>query len=213
MPRKPKAANLEHPLRKLRQQFDVTQDKLGELIGMQGTDIRNIENQKMKLSSRIFRRILNLLGAEYSTNRKLWLLTGTRKRASKETLFAWRRASEPGSELKRNDQNSLSYRIAALLNYVKPSEYHVVYTKISEALEDILEEHPNPETQKAFKASAPSVKISRALGESLDETGVLKDDEAVSVAEELGIPTIVLPNSKLLEITRIYEEIPKSPLT
>src|SRR6516225_1989901 len=125
MPRKPDAANLGNPIRKLRQQLRLTQDKLGELLGMNGHAIRNLENGRMKLNVNIFRRIILALGAEYRSGRKLWLVPLSQTPCSPTTLFAWSQSSKPDDELKRNDYKCLCYRIGVLLESADPRQYHM----------------------------------------------------------------------------------------
>jgi transcriptional regulator with XRE-family HTH domain len=204
MPRKPDAANLDNPIRKLRQQFEVTQDRLGELLGMNGDAIRNLENSRMKLTGRILHRLIFAVGAEYSSKRKVWLLPLSRTRCSPRTLLAWRQALEPDEELKRNDHKCLCYRIGALLASAKPRQYHMLFTKICEFLEDCLQEHPSPEATEAFKKSAPKMRTVRTLG--VPAPG--EKEEQLSLAEERRLPTLVLPHPVILKVTRDYQEFP-----
>jgi transcriptional regulator with XRE-family HTH domain len=164
MPRKPDAANLGNPIRKLRGQLRLTQDKLGELLGMNGDAIRNLENGRIKLSVNIERRILLALGAEYRHKRKVWFVALSQTPCSPATLFAWRQAGEPDEELKRNDYKCLSYRIGALLASAKPRQYHMLFTQIYEFLDDCLNEHPSPEVLSAFKKSVPKMGVIRRSG-------------------------------------------------
>ena len=206
MPRKPDAANLNNPIRRLRQQFKVTQDKLGELLGMNGDAIRNLENGRMKISGRIFHRIILAVGAEYSSTRKIWLLPLSRTRCSPATLYAWRQASKPDEDLNYNDRKCLSYRIDALLESVEPRQYHMLFTKIREFLEDCLQEHPSPEASEAFKRSAPRMRTVRTRGEPVPG----QEEEQLSLAEERRLPGLVMPHPVILKVTRNYQEFPSA---
>jgi transcriptional regulator with XRE-family HTH domain len=180
MPRRPKAANLDSPIRKLRQQFKLTQDKLGELLAMNGDAVRNLENGRMKISGRIFHRIILALGAEYSSTRKLWLVPLSRTRCSPATFLAWRQASKPDEDLRQGDCKCLCYRIDALLNSVEPRQYHMLFTKLYEFLNDCLQEHPSREAAEAFKRSAPKLRTVRKPGKPVPG----QEEEQLSLAED-----------------------------
>jgi transcriptional regulator with XRE-family HTH domain len=204
MPRAPADANVEKPTRKLREQLGVTQDRLGVLLGMSGADIRNLENGKQKHSAAIFRRILILVGAEYSVKRKKWLVPGSGKLCDWTTLLAWRQSAMPSNMQKRKDYEALSSRVAALLSYSEPDKYNMVFTKISELLDDCLNDYPNSETREVFKKSAPTLSIQRIL--TTDD--YVLDEEKLSVGQELGFPIKAWPNSKVMGVARVYDEFP-----
>jgi DNA-binding XRE family transcriptional regulator len=214
MPRKPKPANLENRIRKLREeQFDLTQDRFGDLIGMCGYDIRNIENGRQKISAKILRRLITLVGAEYSTKKKIWKVPLSPIKCSSATLNAWRRAAKPSNKLKRDDYEALSSRLAALLAYSEPKEYNALFMKLSEFLAECLEEHPSPEAKVVFVKSKPQMNIRRIWKDdpAWEKTAMVNDQE-FSVAQEKGLPTIPFPfpKSEIREVTRTYETFPKA---
>jgi transcriptional regulator with XRE-family HTH domain len=211
MPRTPDSANLENRIRKLRQQFQITQDRLGELLGMNGDAIRNLENGRMKITGAILHRIIIAVGAEYSTKREIWMVPLSKKRCDPATLRAWRQAAKPSDVQKRKDYEALASRIAALLAYSKPNEYIALFMKLSELLDDCLEKHPSPEAKEAFEKSTPRMTMRRTwTKDAIWEKDALADDEDFSVAEEKGLPTIPFPypNSKILEVARAYKNFP-----
>lgn len=204
MPRTPDVANVEKPTRKLREQLGITQDRLGALLGMSGSDVRNLENGKQKHSAAIFRRILIAIGAEYSVKRKKWLVPGSGKLCDWTTLLAWRQSARPSNMQKRKDYEALSSRVAALLSYAEPDKYNMVFTKVSELLDDCLDDYPNSKVKEVFQKSAPSLRIERIL--TADD--YVLDEEKLSVGQELGFPIRAWPNSKVKGVTRVYEEFP-----
>jgi transcriptional regulator with XRE-family HTH domain len=213
MPKKPAAANLDNPIRKLRQQLKLTQDKLGEYLGMNGDAIRNLENGRMALSGRIFHRIIDPLGAEYRHKKKTWFVPLSKTPCSPTTLFVWRQASKPNEELKRNDRKCLNYRIDALLESVSPQQYHALFIKIYEFLDDCLQEHPSEEATEAFKRSAPRMVIVRRSG----TTPVAYEDHLFTSFEEVEglegpdlVERQVVERRPLIisEITRSYQKFP-----
>jgi DNA-binding XRE family transcriptional regulator len=213
MPRAPDSANLENRIRKLREQFQITQDRLGELLGLNGDAIRNLENGRMKIAGPILHRLITAVGAEYSTEKKVWRLPASRIKCSPLTLEAWKQAAKPSNKQKRKDHHALSWRIAALLVYSKPQEYNVVFTKLSELLDTCLKEHPSPEAKEAFVKSAAKMNIRKIWkkDEAWEKTA-LADDEEFSVAEEKGLPThpFPYPKSQILEVTREYKDFPSA---
>ena len=168
---------------------------------MSGADIRNLENGKQKITGTIFRRILISIGAEYSVKRKKWLVPGTRKRVDWTTLLAWRQSAMPSNTQKRKDYEALSSRVAALLSYAEPDKYNMVFTKLSEFLDDCQREYPNSQVEEVFKKSAPGLRIQKIL--TADDH--VFDDENLTSAEEVGLPSLPLPNSKIIGVTREYE--------
>jgi transcriptional regulator with XRE-family HTH domain len=161
MPKRTDPANLDNPIRKLRRQLGITQDRLAEILGTNGNEIRNLENGRMKMRYDLFKRITSAIGAEhsshridYSGDRNVWLIYGSKKPCDPTTFMIWRQSSRPNSAIKKADFKALSYRIAALLAHTKPDEYNVVFTKISKFLEECLLEHPSAKTKDAFKRSA-----------------------------------------------------------
>jgi len=161
MPRRTDPANLDNPIRKLRRQFGITQNRLAEILGTNGDEIRNLENGRMKMRDDLFRRIRSVMGAEhssdridYSSDRNVWLLYGSKKPCDSTTFEMWRQSSRPDAATKKADFKALSYRIASLLEHTKPEDYNVVFTKISKFLEDCLDEHPSVKAKEAFKRSA-----------------------------------------------------------
>jgi transcriptional regulator with XRE-family HTH domain len=154
MPKRPDPANLDNPIRELRRQLGITQDRLAQILGTNGDEIRNLENGRMKMRDDLFRRITFAIGAEYSSDRKVWLLYASKKPCDSTTFMMWRQSSRPDAATKRADFKALSYRIASLLAHTKPDEYNVVFSKISKFLEDCLAEHPSAKARDAFKRSA-----------------------------------------------------------
>jgi transcriptional regulator with XRE-family HTH domain len=216
MPRKTDAANLDNPLRKLRQQFEITQDRLGELLGLNGDAIRNLENGRMKISVRIFRRIMLALGAEFRSKRQAWFVPLSRTLCSPATLFAWRQASsEPDENLKTKDHECLCYRIDVLLKSVNPRQYHTLFTKIYEFLDDCLREHPSPEASEAFKRSTPTMTIVRKPG----TRPIIEEEELVpplpTESRSLQVPDegwVVQRPLVISKITRTYHDFPSAEL-
>jgi transcriptional regulator with XRE-family HTH domain len=141
-------------MRKLRSQFGITQNRLAEILGTNGDEIRNLENGRMKMRDDLFRRITSVMGAEHSSDNNVWLLYGSKKPCDSTTFEMWRQSSRPDAATKKADFKALSYRIASLLEHTKPAEYNVVFTKISKFLEDCLDEHPSAKAKEAFKRSA-----------------------------------------------------------
>jgi transcriptional regulator with XRE-family HTH domain len=213
VPRKPDAANLENRIRKLREQFRLTQDRFGELLGMNGDAIRNLENGRQKISGTILRRIITLVGAEYSTKNKIWKVPLSRMKCSPATLRAWRQAAKPSNKLKSEDFEALSCRLAALLAYSKPEEYNALFMTLSELLDDLLEQHPSLEAKMVFKKSEPQMTMGRSWKNDTNwaKTALVNDEEA-SVAEEIGLPThpFPYPISEIREVARSYESFPKA---
>ena len=160
MPRKPKPANLDNPIRKLRQQVGISQNGLARILGTNGDEIRNLENGRIKkFPAEIFRRIVDALGLEYRSRSKRWFVVLSDIPGNWLTVTAWRQSSRPSVELKLRDYQAMSYRIAALLAYAKPDEYNMVFSKISRSLEDCLEQHSSKEAKDAFKRSRPEMRI------------------------------------------------------
>jgi transcriptional regulator with XRE-family HTH domain len=209
MPRKTDVANLDNPLRKLRQQFKLTQDKLGQLIGLNGDAVRNLENGRMKISGRIFRRIILALGAEYRPKRRAWFVPLSQTQCSPATLLGWRQAAKPDEALKREDQKCLCYRIGALLESVESRQYHMLFTKIYEFLDECLEEHPSPKAAQAFKQSKPEMTIVRKSGtpplaqEEHLVTSMRITPEGVEEFTEIELSPLIIS-----EITRSYQKFP-----
>jgi transcriptional regulator with XRE-family HTH domain len=211
MPRTPDSANLKNRIRKLREQFQITQDRLGELLGMNGDAIRNLENGRMKINATVLRRIIVAVGAEYSTKREIWMVPLSKKRCDPATLMAWRQAAKPKDMQKRKDYEALASRIAVLLAYSRPNEYNVLFMNLSELLDDCLGKHPSPEAKEAFEKSTPRMTMRRIWKKDPKwKERALADDEDVSVAEEKGLPTNSFPysNSEILGVARAYKNFP-----
>lgn len=159
MPRKPKPANLDNPIRILRQQLGISQNRLAEILGTNGDAIRNLENGRMKIIAETFHQIIDRIGAEYRSRSKRWFVVLSDLPCDWNTFRVWRQSSRPSFDLKLRDHQALSYKIAALLGHAKPEEYNLVFGKISRLLEGCLEQHPNKEVEKAFKRSRPETHI------------------------------------------------------
>jgi len=154
MPKRTDPANLDNPIRKLRRQAGITQDRLAEILGTNGDEIRNLENGRMKMRDDLFRRITSVMGAEHSSDRNVWLLYASKKLYDSTTFMMWGQSSRPDAATKRADFKALSYRIASLLEHAEPEDYNMVFTKIFKFLEDCLVEHPSAKAKDAFKRSA-----------------------------------------------------------
>ena len=144
----------------LRQQLGVSQNRLAEILGTNGDEIRNLENGRIKkFPAETFHQIIDRIGAEYRIRRKRWFVVLSDIPCDWNTFRIWRESSRPTAELKLRDHQALSYRIAALLGHAKPDEYNMVFSKIFRLLEECLEQHPNREVEKAFKRSRPEMHI------------------------------------------------------
>src|SRR5258705_13275385 len=114
MPKRTDPANLDNPIRKLRSQFGITENRVGEILGTNGDEIRNLENSRRKVKDDLFRRMASVMGAEhigYWNDESVWLLYGSKNPCDSPPLKMWRKSSRPDAATKKADFKALSYRI------------------------------------------------------------------------------------------------------
>jgi hypothetical protein len=75
--------------------------------------------------------------------------------------------------------SDLGHRV--LLQSADPRQYHMLFTKIYEFLDDCLNEHPNPKATEAFKKSVPKMAIIRKSG----TRPIAYEDHPVTYLEEV----------------------------